>query len=51
MTDFITYGEAIRVFGLLKTWRVMRQALGITRPLVPWNAPLRKSRRPARRRK
>jgi len=37
MTDFITYGEAIRLMGLRKTWRLMRQALGIRKPLAPSN--------------
>ena len=37
MNDFISYGESVRTFGLRRTWRMMRQALGITRQLAPWS--------------
>ena len=35
MSDFISYAEAIRLLGLKETWRLMRLALGIRKPLSP----------------
>ena len=36
MNDFISYSEAVRIFGLRVTWRMMRRALGIRKQLAPW---------------
>jgi hypothetical protein len=38
MTDFITFGEAIRIVGFKKAARMLRQALGIKRQLAPWSS-------------
>jgi len=35
MTDFITFGEAIRLVGFNKAAQMMRRALGI-KTLAPW---------------
>jgi hypothetical protein len=40
-TDFITFGEAIRLVGFKKAAKMMRQALGI-KTLAPWPSPPRK---------
>ena len=35
-TDFITFGEAIQLVGFKKAAQMLRQTLGIKKPLAPW---------------
>ncbi len=42
MTDFITFGEAIRLVGFKRAAQMMRQALGI-KTLAPWPSKPNKS--------